>query len=63
MLQDGVMREMVAARVSGLRAEARRGGRRPREARRRSPSGTLRTALGLGLLRAGHRLFGIAEVR
>lgn len=61
MLQDGVMREMVAARVSRLWADARPGGRRPRDGR--IPSGALRTTLGLVLLRAGHRLLKVAEVR
>lgn len=64
MQHHAVGREVAAARVASLIAEAERDrvGRRPGRRRRRAP-GPVRTALGLGLLRAGHRLLGLAEVR
>ncbi len=64
MQHHSLMREIVSARVESLRAEARggRGSHRAERRRRRGP-GPVRTALGLGLLRAGHRVLGLAEVR
>lgn len=64
MQHHSAAREVVAARVASMMAEAERhrAGRRPGRRRRRAP-GPVRTALGLGLLRAGHRLLGLAEVR
>ena len=64
MQHHALGREVVSARVASLMADAERDrlSRRARRRGRRDP-GPVRTALGLGLLRAGHRLLGLAEVR
>ncbi len=59
MQHHEVMREMVAARVETLRADARREGLGRREHR----PGALRVAVGVLFVRAGHRLLGAVEVR
>ncbi len=59
MQHHEVMREMVAARVGTLGADARRAGPRRRARRPRAA----RVALGILFVRAGRRLLGTAEVR
>jgi hypothetical protein len=61
-MQPWMGNELARDRIAAFRAEAIHDGRarRPRADRRRGPHGSMRAALGLRLVSAGHRLLGEA---